>query len=144
MRIRFVVTFFLVLIMPVNLASAGVMSLQMLENRAITALSHLYSSKFDGEAVSCTAQRLNFEGERTGFAIQCLHEGDNSFDHLWLATVALGEIVELSPLTTKAYALSPEAGEGLLPSNDPGFLRITHQKMQIRCDIFERAKELFD
>ena len=129
-------------LLPLSASAESPMSLEMLESRAISALTALYSQTTPGKAYVCETRRR--DGEPTGFFIRCGVQGSNEFEHYWTAGAIEGQVVALCPLSEKAVAASPAPGSGMPPENDAGFLRVGSCDNQSRKDDLQRALAAFE
>jgi hypothetical protein len=110
----------ILLILPPQLAHASVMSLDMLEGRAVAALMAMYSEKYTNDVFACQSRRT--DSEPTGFFVLCTSANAPHRKHYWRAGIADGHVVELVPLSEPAVADAPAAESALPPENDPGYL----------------------
>lgn len=121
-----------------SMASAGVMSLDMLRERAGQALTALYASSTT--PADCTLRRV--DGEPSGFAARCLVRG--SEPDFWLAATEGGEVTVLIPLSAGAARLAPTAGAAVPPENDAAFARIGSLARDRQDATRERVMAAFD
>ncbi len=116
--------------------AGGILSLDMLEQRAIAALSSHYRQA--GATVECRSARL--DGGRARFGIIC----GGSTPYLWVADTIAGETVALAPLNEAAIRSAPATGSSLPSGGDPRIARVVSLETHERSQTLTQVTSLFD
>lgn len=117
--------------------AGGVMSREMLEQRAAEALRALYAGRSE-TPVRCVSHETS--EERLRFIFRCGANPGGGPDHLWSASTRKGEVVELAPVNEGADSVAPKAGVGFPPHNDPNFVRRVELSAADRRTAAEQAR----
>lgn len=117
-------------------AMAGVMSIEMLQDRATAAISAMDTH--------CTAwQSRRTRSEPTGLYFRCADAGEGGAATLWLARIVGDEVVGILPVNQAALRLAPPAGTAAPQIGDPRLVKIVTATASERDAALKEAQDLF-